>query len=110
MRLLERLGETTVARFEANFTKSSGCWLWRGALSNGYGHFGFMGRVVKAHRFAFMLYKDKIPPGLLVRHSCDIPACVNPEHLILGTRKDNTLDAAIQGRLGVQRKFPAKPW
>lgn len=80
----------------------SGCWLWHGGVNeHGYGIFGRGRRkdgVIKAHRHAYQLTKGPIPDGLVVRHRCDVPACVNPEHLELGTQKDNARDSIERGR------------
>ncbi len=80
----------------------SGCWLWHGGVNeHGYGIFGRGLRVdgvVKAHRHAYTLAHGPIPPGLVVRHRCDVPACVNPDHLEIGTYKDNTRDCIERGR------------
>lgn len=79
----------------------TGCWAWRGAITNkGYGRasFGEQGRFV-AHRVAYVLFKGHAPSNLLVMHSCDVPHCVNPDHLSLGTNRDNSLDAAVKLRL-----------
>lgn len=80
----------------------TGCWLWNGAYTgNGYPAFaptkyGGDG----AHRWAYRLHKGEIPEGILVCHTCDNPACVNPDHLFLGTHKDNQSDCSRKGRLG----------
>lgn len=73
------------------------CWLWRNNPNN-YGHFMFNGKVYKAHRFSYEMYKGPIPEGLLVCHHCDTPGCVNPEHLFIGTLKDNAIDMVNKGR------------
>jgi hypothetical protein len=51
-----------------------------------------------AHRAIFALHNGPVPAGLFVRHSCDVPACVNPAHLLLGTQKDNMGDASTRER------------
>ena len=77
----------------------SGCWLWTGgANDNLYGGFTVEGVKYYAHRASFELYNGPIPEGYEVCHSCDIPLCVNPSHLFLGTHKDNMSDSARKGR------------
>ena len=87
--------------------KSDGCWLWTGHTVRGYGEIGLGGRAgrnLKAHRVSWELANGPIPPGLLVCHHCDTPACVNPAHLFLGTVRDNALDASRKGRLNQPTK------
>lgn len=96
---------TRLERFKTKFKVSySGCWEWSaGKLSSGYGQF-FWGRVdgkdknIKASRAAWFLLRGSIPDGLMVLHKCDNKACVNPEHLYLGTHADNMRDSVERQR------------
>lgn len=91
------------ARFLARVEKrDDGCWRWLGALNrDGYGRIGAGGRYTGSHRFAYERFVRPIPPGLSVCHRCDRPWCVNPEHLFLGTQKDNMRDCSMKGRAGM---------
>jgi hypothetical protein len=72
---------------------NSGCWLWDGHLNaNGYGKFGYKGENGLAHRASYDMFVAPIPEGLHVLHRCDVPCCVNPEHLFPGTQDDNVKD------------------
>ena len=89
-----------IDRFEEKFSKSEGCWLWTAALDDkGYGAFGYEGKVQKAHRVSVQLYNGvELSSDEHVCHTCDTPACVNPEHLFVGTRSDNMKDMVSKGR------------
>lgn len=95
-------------RFMSRVTKTSTCWLWTGGKRGGYGMFWYLGSNSSAHVISYMLFKGGIPKGLLVRHSCDVKNCVNPEHLLLGTTLDNWRDALERGQLNIHSKFPAE--
>jgi hypothetical protein len=92
----------------------TGCWIWLGSRQSAQGHgqlaIGGLGkagkRLVAAHRASWMVFRGPIPAGLIVCHHCDNPPCVNPEHLFLGTKADNTRDMVAKGR---QKHGPALP-
>jgi hypothetical protein len=73
--------------------KTESCWLWTASKNKlGYGTQKLMPDVFLAHRVSWLINKGQIPVGLCVLHRCDVPACVNPDHLFLGTNKDNVDD------------------
>jgi hypothetical protein len=89
-------------RFWRFVEKSDGCWDWIGSTASGYGRFS-VGKKSEgsylAHRFSWELHNNaKIPDGLFVMHKCDNKKCTNPEHLTLGTPKENTQDMIAKGR------------
>ncbi len=76
----------------------SGCWLWiAGRTTAGYGTLR-IGKTKYAHRLSWEIHHGSIPKGISVLHKCDTPACVNPDHLFLGTGKDNMADCVKKGR------------
>lgn len=89
-------------RFWRYVCKGDGCWLWVGNRApNGYGRIqsgGKGSRHVGAHRLSYEIHHGPIPEGVVVMHSCDTPACVNPAHLSAGTHRDNTADMITKGR------------
>lgn len=87
----------TLTRFLKFIIKEpSGCWTFNGARAGKDGHRAFKlnGKQTYAHRTAYTLMVGEIPEGLMVRHKCDNPSCVNPDHLELGTHQDNMDDKA----------------
>ncbi len=76
----------------------NGCWIWqKSRTKSGYGHLRWK-HVSQAHRVAYTAFIGPIEDGLLVRHRCDVRACVNPDHLLLGTHGDNMADMVSKGR------------
>lgn len=91
-----------IERFLAKFDKTESCWIWTGYTrkyrKQHYGQFRISGGMQLAHRVSFEIFKGPIPDGMFVCHSCDNPSCVNPEHLFIGSHKDNMKDMATKGR------------
>lgn len=69
-----------------------GCWIWQGAVNNkGYGVVYGNGKMLKAHRAMYTLYKGEIAEGMVIDHTCNVRLCVNPLHLQRVTQKANAL-------------------
>ena len=90
-------------RFEGKVVPepNSGCWIWTGAIHSKifpYGKMRVNGKSLNCHLLSWILYRGEIPKGFQVLHHCDIPSCVNPNHLFLGTQKDNMNDAVQKKR------------
>jgi hypothetical protein len=85
--------------FEKKVVRKEGCWGWKSpAGSAGYGHLGFKKYLTTAHRLSWIIHNGSIPEDLWVLHKCHNPICSNPDHLYLGTPKDNTRDMILAGR------------
>ena len=96
-RVMQTWNPTFVGRIRVTKT----CWIWTGRrLRDGYGTFHARSKKpsVRAHRFAYQEAYGPIPHGLWVLHRCDVPLCVRPDHLFLGTAKDNAEDRDRKGR------------
>ena len=98
---------TTEDKFHEKYIPepNSGCWLWLGSVTKGYGKMGVkiernLFSTMYAHQVSYVLHKGEIPHGMSVCHTCDTPICVNPDHLWLGTTKDNLQDMKRKDRSG----------
>lgn len=87
-------------RFDGKWaTDEGGCHVWFAQkLRNGYGIVWYQGRKHTAHRVSWMISNGQIPEGLEVAHSCDVRACVNPEHLWLASHAENMADMKAKHR------------
>jgi len=87
---------------------TSGCLLWTGTVikRTGYGEMKVHGSKTTAHRASWLAHRGEIPVGMVIMHACDNRLCVNPDHLSVGTRRDNSIDMARKGRGGFDRLTP----
>jgi hypothetical protein len=78
----------------------NGCWVWnRKNLSGRYGKLRWKKKWISSHRASYELFVGPIEDGKVVCHKCDISLCVNPDHLFVGTHRDNINDAIEKKRL-----------
>jgi len=100
-----KLTDAQQIQFWSKVDKSQECWIWLADRNTSHGH----GRIklktgpgqyrkFLAHRISWELAHGPIPEGLIILHKCDNPPCVNPDHLFLGTLRDNALDMHAKGR------------
>ena len=97
------LDQQLIDRFHTKYLKNrdSGCWEWTASLAGkGYGQIKLTGqrRQIYAHQLSYLIHHGEIPKGRQVMHRCDNPKCVNPDHLLTGTSKDNQQDMKLKGR------------
>lgn len=91
--------KTRLERFNEKYIKQeTGCWVWNTNSKIKYGSFWDGVRTRRAHIASYEMFKGEVPLGLYVLHTCDNPACVNPDHLFLGTQQDNMTDKKNKGR------------
>lgn len=91
--------------YSIEYEPNTGCILWSGSYThNGYGQLGLNNKNTRAHRSSYIVHYGSIPDGKLVCHKCDTRACVNHEHLFLGSPKDNSLDTSKKGRFKNSKK------
>jgi hypothetical protein len=94
------VGERPDLSLRTGLSKSvTDCVLWTGYVQpNGYAKTSYRGRPEWAHRAAWQKANGPIPDGMWVLHRCDVPLCINPDHLFLGTHLDNMADMRAKGR------------
>jgi hypothetical protein len=95
------ISASDISRFHAGYVvnAATGCWEWQKNIQRGgYGHFKHESKARGVHRFAYVCFVGPIPPTMHVLHHCDVPACVNPKHLFVGTCMQNVQDKISKGR------------
>lgn len=99
--------DKALVRFWQKVDTSSDCWVWTGSQTapGWHGIIMWDGRRQTASRVSWQIHNGPIPDGIKVLHRCDNAPCVRPEHLWLGSQRDNMRDCSSKGRLGVQRRI-----
>jgi hypothetical protein len=94
-----KITERVKKNFLDRVVKTSGCWEWIGSKNKtGYAQLSVNRKTEKASRVSYEMFNGPIPKGNYACHTCDNRGCVNPEHLFLGTQKDNMRDMVAKGR------------
>ena len=115
--MVGKVTKTLQQRFEEKYIPEpmSGCWLWTASVNDkGYGKLSISAGIwKKAHRISWEINVGPIPKGsgyhgTCVLHKCDVPSCVNPDHLFLGTNADNIYDRMDKGRGRKTKEFYEK--
>jgi HNH endonuclease len=93
-----KLTDDVIKRFWSYVIKTDSCWLWASCKPTDYGHINIDYKTYQTHCISYEIAFGEIPKGLVVCHTCDIPSCVNPAHLFVGTQQDNMQDMIAKGR------------
>lgn len=89
-----------IIKANCDFDSKTGCWNWKAASDgSGYGSLRWKGKSQRPHRVVWELWNGSIPAGLFICHHCDNRSCCNPQHLFLGTPRDNTRDGMSKSRM-----------
>ena len=97
-----------IRKFQTGFVPEpdTGCWVWTHSTNHGYGQIFHRRKGYRATRVAWKIFHGVDPRPLFVLHRCDNPPCVNPDHLFIGTQRDNMADALAKGRIVSRQPKP----
>jgi hypothetical protein len=99
---------TIKERLAMNSKPEGACIVWMGPWDkDGYGTISVNNRKERAHRISYLEHADDIPEGLVIRHACDNPPCINPKHLLAGTYLENAQDRSERTRSFAGEDNPA---